>query len=125
MTAARGAIGNYCCRKNTNQFLGTCGWMVIDKLILHSAVNLLHNMFTKGRPISIHNMYTHSNRTSEKVTNRYIPVSEYYQHFYTVSTLKIYNAIPADFKLKSTKVFKKLTKTWIQTSNFGVSDTCV
>ena len=34
MTSARGAIGNYCCRKNTNQILGTCGWMVIDKLIL-------------------------------------------------------------------------------------------
>ena len=51
-------------------------------------------------------MYFHSNHTCKDTVLKYTPVSEYFWHFYTVHTIKVYNAIQVNYKDKSKAVFK-------------------
>ena len=125
MTAARAAIGSYCCKKSTLQILSKCNWIPIQKLIIHSAINVIHSVINIKKPIALLNLINigHETRPCKEVVPKYIPKGTWYLKFYMVQGLKIYNKIPNIIKIKSNKQFKIHFKKWILTYNDGVSDT--
>ena len=84
MTAARVAIGNYCCRKNISQILGKCGWLDIESMITYASVNLIHKYTKTLTPKSITHKFQNLNtkRTVAKLNTQYTPKTKQFRKFY-------------------------------------------
>ena len=101
MTSAHVAIGNYCCRKSTQQILLKVNWLPIFKMIQHSSISIIHNIIVNKTPKSLYLMFnTDNRRIGKEIKPRYIPKTTQYSNFYTIQGINIYNKIPNNFKLK-------------------------
>ena len=56
MRAARTARNNYCCKQSIGQRLGSCKWLPINKMIIHSALVTIHTTISRNTPKSIINL---------------------------------------------------------------------
>ena len=112
MTAARVAIGNYCCKKSISQILGKCGWLSIRNMITLAVVKIIHKMRRTNVPTSICKMVRAStkNRKSKAIVPTYIPKQKQFLNFYMIKGLKIFNNMPNDICNKNFKGFKMAAK---------------
>ena len=123
MTAARTAIGNYCCRHSTTQILNKVDWLPIKLMIEHSAINIIHSILTKKTPNCLLSLYNMENRRQAKeITTKYLPKTTQFGNFYIYKCIKTYNNLPNLFKIKSKNVFKKSTKKWLITNGDSIPD---
>ena len=105
MSAARGAIGNYCFMKTNTYILKKCGWFSINKMIQFSAIKLINKILINKEPNSIFNYFKINRRSIVDIVTTYKPKTKKTENFYIYSALKMFNSLPRT-KLKLPKISK-------------------
>ena len=82
MTAARGAIGDYCFKKSVTYILNKCGWMSINKMIQCASINLIHKIIINKTPTPIFNIYKINRRSNVDIVTVYKPKNRKTEEFF-------------------------------------------
>ena len=109
-TSARAAIGHYCLYKSVSYMLDKCKWLPLDKMILNSSLNVLHNVFTNHEPKAILSLFKLNRRSVAKIYTQYIPKNRELKNFYIYKSIKTYNKLSNDIKGLNKSRFKTKIK---------------
>ena len=117
MSAARAAIGDYCCRSSIDQIFKKCGWLTAEKMMMQSATSLIHKYITIKIPSSMADKFYNlkTKRRAVKAEHEYKPKTANFKKFYVYLAHKYYYTLPQHFHTLPPKKFKNALKIHLMT----------